>query len=160
MLQKIVILGNQFVCDKRICSLVQKTVTMEDVEVENYLHLHKFFKDQRAIIVDASIMVSTGYIFTGEAFVNPISLQSYSIDGEIDEEELDTTAPNSDDEALVERVIGKIIRPIVERMDKIQLGVPGAYYTEFPKPKQYQVVCGSVNVRTRKVRNSRAAAPS
>lgn len=146
MLQKIIILGNQFICDKRLCNIVQKTVTIDESEMESYFHLHKFFKDQRAIVVDPAVNVSTGYIFTGEAFVNPITMQSYSIDGEVDEEEIDTSAASEIDEHAIERAVARIVNPIVRKLDRY-LQNEGPLYNEFEKVKKYQVICGSIHVR-------------
>lgn len=145
MLQKIIILGNQFICDKRLCNIVQKTVTIDEREMESYFHLHKFFKDQRAIVVDPAVNVSTGYIFTGEAFVNPITMQSYSIDGEVDEEEIDTSAASEMDERAIERVITRIMDPFIKKLDNFHPDKP-TYY-EFEKVRKYQVICGSIHVR-------------
>ena len=146
MLQKIIILGNQFICDKRLCNIVQKTVTIDESEIESYFHLHKFFKDQRAIVVDPAINVSTGYIFTGEAFVNPITMQSYSIDGEVDEEEIDTFASSDVNEEVIEKVLIRVFDPVIKRLDAY-LELPGPSYEKFDKVKKYKVVCGSVHVR-------------
>lgn len=92
MKKNLVILGNQFLCEKRMLNIVQRTVIMEDDAIDVYIHNHQLFKDQRAIIVDPDVPVRTGHIFTGDAFVDPVNFTRTPIEGEIEEEEMESTA--------------------------------------------------------------------
>lgn len=104
MKQMLVILGNQFICNKRILNIVQKTSVMTEKEIDKYIHTHQFFKDQRAIAIDAKIDVKPGYIFTGADFVDPINLKRIPIEGNIEEEETIETKEEEVNE-IFERII-------------------------------------------------------
>lgn len=153
MMQKIVILGRHFICNKRICNIVQKTITIDESEVENYLHLHKFHKDQCAIVVDESINVFSGLIYTGEAFVNPITMESIPINCDIDEEEVNTEEQEMPNVSEIEKFISELLNPVCEKLDECiskldeHASSPGPNYIKFDKVRRYKVVCGSVHIR-------------
>ena len=163
MLEKIVILGNQFICEKRICNIVQKTISVDSNEVENYLHLHKFFKDQRAIVVSEAVTVSPGYIFNGAEFVNPISMTKYPIDGDVIEEELDTSPteteiPNTDKiMEIVKRLeswADEMDKRVLQKIDELENYCDYTHtkvdrnFVQLGRPRLYKVIAGSVYKRS------------
>lgn len=89
MKKNLVILGNQFLCEKRMLNIVQRTVIMDEDAIDIYIHNHQLFKDQRAIVVDPELPVRSGFIFTGDAFVDPVNFVKVPIEGEVEEEEFD-----------------------------------------------------------------------
>lgn len=91
MKKNLVILGNQFLCEKRMLNIVQRTIIMDEDAIDVYIHNHQLFKDQRAIVVDPEIPVHSGHIFTGDAFIDPVNFTRTPIEGEIEEEEMEST---------------------------------------------------------------------
>lgn len=89
MKKNLVILGNQFLCEKRMLNIVQRTIVMDEDAIDVYIHNHHLHKDQRAIVVDIEMPVRSGYIFTGDAFVDPVNCVKIPIEGNVEEEEFE-----------------------------------------------------------------------
>ena len=165
MKKNLVILGNQFLCEKRMLNIVQRTVIMDEDAIDVYIHNHQLFKDQRAIVVDPEIPVHTGHIFTGDTFIDPVNFTKTPIEGEVEEEEFDQKTSTSTTPEIVKWLenimteirkitggVGNVPRNhneetrmnLIEKMNYINS--IGSSFGRFLRPKLFNVRVGIVEV--------------
>ena len=133
---KTVILGNSFVCDKRLCTIVQRIAEIDESAIEEYFHLNHLSRKSHVIIVPESVYVERGFIYTGSDFVNPVTLERFAIDPSNTNESIPDSSPVShpateyDDNDTID-ILDRINSSIVEFGTMQRLN---PYYNEFDEP--------------------------
>ena len=133
---KTVILGNSFVCDKRLCTIVQRIAEIDESAIEEYFHLNHLSRKSHVIIVPESVYVERGFIYTGSDFVNPVTLERFAIDPSDTNEPIPESSSgcHSDEEYVDDDTtdIFDFIKSSIVEFGTMQRLNP--YYNEFDEP--------------------------